>query len=87
MQYTYVQKPFLLYKKQFTHLLVFYILRCLLLATARCAKFRAAMGAYAPTIHVLSSAKLPGGVNHMKNKLEWFDDNWNWDVQPLTGTV
>ena len=18
----------------------------------------------------------------MKNKLAWFDDNWNWDVQP-----
>ena len=23
-----------------------------------------------------------GGVNHMKNKLDWFDDNWNWDVRP-----
>ena len=18
----------------------------------------------------------------MKNKLDWFDDNWNWDVRP-----
>lgn len=22
-----------------------------------------------------------GGVSHMKNKLDWFDDNWNWDVR------
>ena len=40
------------------------------------------MGAHAPTIHVVSSMILHGGVNHMKNKLDWFDDNWNWDVLP-----
>ena len=35
------------------------------------------MGAHAPTIHVISSMIFHGGVNHMKNKLDWFDDNWN----------
>lgn len=23
-----------------------------------------------------------GGVNHIKNKLDWFDDDWKWDVLP-----
>ena len=40
------------------------------------------MEAHAPTIHVVSSMILHGGVNHMKNKSDWFDDNWNWDVHP-----
>ena len=40
------------------------------------------MGAYAPTIHVIYPTIFVGGVNHMKNKLDWFDDNWNWDVPP-----
>lgn len=40
------------------------------------------MGASAPTIHVVSSMILHGGVNHMKNKLDWFDDNRNRDVHP-----
>lgn len=40
------------------------------------------MGAHAPTIHVVSSIILHGDVNHMKIKLDWFDDNWNWDVLP-----
>lgn len=40
------------------------------------------MGAHAPTIHVVSSIILHGDVNHMKIKLDWFDDNWNWNVQP-----
>lgn len=40
------------------------------------------MGARAPTIHVVSSMILHGGVNYMKHKLDWFDDNWNWDVLP-----
>lgn len=40
------------------------------------------MGAHAPTIHVISSMIFIGGVNHMKNKLDWFDDNWNLNVQP-----
>ena len=40
------------------------------------------MGAHAPTIHVVSFMILHGGVNHMKNKLDWFDDNWNWDALP-----
>lgn len=39
------------------------------------------MGAHAPTIHVISSMIFHGDVNHMKNKLDWFDDNWNWNVR------
>lgn len=40
------------------------------------------MGAHAPTIHVISSMIFHGDVNHMKDKLDWLDDNWNWDVRP-----
>lgn len=40
------------------------------------------MGAHAPTIHVIHPTITLGGVNHMKNKLDWFDDNRNWDVRP-----
>ncbi len=25
-----------------------------------------------------------GDINHMKNKLDWFDENWNLDVKPHT---
>ena len=25
-----------------------------------------------------------GGINHIKNKLDWFDENWNPDVKPHT---
>lgn len=25
-----------------------------------------------------------GGVNHMKSKYGWFDDNWNPDANPIT---
>ena len=41
------------------------------------------MGAHAPTNHVISSMIFHGCVNHMKNKLDWFGDNWNWDVRPM----
>lgn len=40
------------------------------------------MGTRAPTIHVVSSMILHGGVKHMKNKLDRFDDDWKWDVLP-----
>ena len=40
------------------------------------------MGTRAPTIHVVSSMILHRGVNHMKNKLDRFDDDWKWDVLP-----
>lgn len=40
------------------------------------------MGAHAPTIHVISSMILHGCINHMKNKLDWFDEDGNWDVRP-----
>ena len=40
------------------------------------------MGAHAPTIHVIYPTIFVGDVNHMKNKLDWFDDNWNWNVRP-----
>ena len=29
-----------------------------------------------------------GDVNHIiKNRLDWFDDDWNWNVRPARGTV
>ena len=39
------------------------------------------MGVHAPTIHVIYPTIFVGGVNHMKNKLDWFNDNRNLDVR------
>lgn len=40
------------------------------------------MGTHAPIIHAIYFTIFIGDVNHMKNKLDWFDDNRNWDVWP-----
>ena len=45
------------------------------------------MGTLAPTVHVISSMIFIGGVNHIKNKLDWFDENWKLDVKLHTAIL
>ena len=42
------------------------------------------MGVSTPTIRVISSMITIGGVNHMKDYSDWFDDNWKLNITPRT---